>query len=1127
MAPVVRAKYPRPVESLIELPLGECIGAGGFAAVFALGDERVVKIAHVAHDLARARIAREAVALTAIGPPAVPKLHGTGILDDGRSWLAMDRIAGASLSDLVAAGPMSARVATQLGIAMLDALAVVHAAGFVHRDLKPENLIVNPETGIAILDLGLARKLPTDPLDPTRTGVQVGSLEYMAPEQIADSASVDERSDLYAFGCILFELLAGKPPFVADLARAHTALRPPHLEGVPIPLDQLVQECLAKEPAHRPSSATRLRAQLIATQSRNAARTTTTPISIIRESKQPVVLVYAELPRVDRALLGLFTSRRLIVVSQRGRRVIAAALAGEHGDPAAIAIAVARDLVAKGARVALHLENLFVGSQTSGLQGEAIENPATWLPSAWTGVAVTPAFSKVYTPAPAARVEVFGRETLLGALASDASVALIGSVSTAPATGPVIVTNGVPQSYLVTRERVAGPAFALVVGDPGVGKSTFAAELAVRLRDLDVEVHVETLAHGARQLRGVSGVRAIGDALRTAARSRPLAVILDDLHLADHELLDALEYATLGGEPLALWVLGIASPRIDVRRPSLGARAERHRRDELAPLDEVAAVALAAKLLEPAEYPPQRALRQLAMIAQGNPLHLAMLSRALHDVGAIRDRVFDVSAIEQLSPVALGPWLAARELSGLAIELVALARICAVLGAATREQLVNIVEAVEAAGGATTTIDAGVGLAELEAAGLLVATADGFVFRQNLVEEGIYATTDESERLAIHRAALAVGTRDVARHAEAIGDRVTAARAFAALAEPASSISEAAWQGALRNLPERDVDRARALLGRAQARAEQQRTRDAIADARDAIELANELGQSELVLDAQFALARILDRHGDFARSAQIAEVALVRDRTSSRANLAAARILFRSHRTAEAADKLRSLDEIEALSLLAPALVQLRELDEAEHVFTRLIAAIDRVHLGAAYADRARLWSAKGEPERAIEDLRLAIQMAREVGHTALEHRGTYDLAEHRLWQGALDEALQLAQRSVALQASDTRADRILLARVLAARSDVPELLAVLAGFERDELSSDDRTIIALAKASTDESAYWDPLLDALADMPTPLRLELHHLAAQYDKLSDERRHAIADLLTSDPIWSARAHHF
>ncbi len=729
---------------------------------------------------------------------------------------------------------------------------------------------------------------------------------------------------------------------------------------------------------------------------------------MVRESKQPVVLLHAELPRVDRTLLGMLAARRLVVVSQRGRRVLAAALGGEHADPAAVAIAAGSELAGAGARVALHLEALRVASGASGttVHGDAIDKPESWLPAGtWTGVVLSRALASVIQ-APtrdadgqpgfcvlagkAQRVELFGREALLTDLASDAVAALLR----APATGPGVVSHGAAQA--VARDRVGGPGFALVVGEAGIGKSAFASELATRLRELDVTVHLGTVPPpgGGKPSSSALGelvrpetrsgpgarVRELGDALRGAARARPLAVILDDLHLADHELLDALEYATLGGEVLPLWVLGVASPRIDVRRPDLGARAERHRRDVLGPLDEDAAIALAARLLEPAEYPPLRALRRLAGLAHGNPLHLATLAHEIHARGAIRIRAggshfFDTSALDELAPAALGPWLAARELAGLAPELVALARICAVVAGdgveLERDEISAIVDGVERAGGATTPVDVGVGLRELETTGLLVTSPRGFQFRQALVEEGIYATTEEGERLAIHRAALALWRRGVdgggamgieaaerlARHAEAVGELALAARAFAVRAREAHVRhllldEDQAWQGALRNLPAHDEPRARALLGRAEARARQQRTHQAVDDAEAALAIARELGARELELEARFVLAHVLDLGDDFPRSKDVAEQALamlgdtpVGPHVQRAALLAAARILFRAQRFAEAVPGLREVVrvareagdydvEIAGALILGPALVELRELDEAERLF-------------------------------------------------------------------------------------------------------------------------------------------------------------------------------------------------
>ncbi|MEP6861823.1 MAG: protein kinase [Deltaproteobacteria bacterium] len=1176
---------PRPVEALLGVPLGELLGAGGFATVWRLGADRVAKIAHVSHDLNRARIAREAEALEAVGAPAVPALHASGILDDGRAWLVMDRVDGATLADRMADGRSDVAEATRLGIATLDALAKIHAARFVHRDLKPDNLARTGDGRVVILDLGLARKLPRDPSDPTRAGVQVGSLEYMPPEQLAYAASVDERSDLYAFGCVLFELLAGRPPFVGDAAaleRAHAALRPPRLGSlveVPVLIDELVHDCLAKDPARRPASAARARAMLVQTRADVALRTGSYPISIIRESQQPVVLLYAELPRIDRALLGMFAAHRLVIASQKGRRVVAGALGGEHGDPAALALAAAHDLVTAGARVALHLEALRV---TNGvLLGEAVAKPETWIPATpWTGVVITRSLAAVIQAptreaadhpgfrAPASetgRAQLIGREALLADIASDAAVALLDHGS---------------------RSSPGGPGFALLVGEPGVGKTAFGEELGRRLAELGVRVHTGTvplpgagkpsyaaLGDVVSAPRPASLVRDLGDGLRAAAREAPLAVILDDLHLADHDLLDALEYATLGGEPLPLWVLGLAAPRLDARRPNVGVRAERHRRDVLGPLDDEAAVALAAELLRPAEYPPLRALRRLTAIAQGNPLHLATLAREIHERGAIRVRggahFFDTSVLDELSPAALGPWLAARELAGLPEELVALARICAVLaggGEVGRYELTAVVDSVERAGGATTTIDAAIGLRELAAAGLLTTVAHGSQFRRALVEEGVYATTGEAERRAVHRAALefwrARGQADVAaaarvaRHAEAVGEAGAAARAYGVVAQHAHAAhrlieAEQAREGELRNLPATGAARVRALIGRAEVRSHLQRTDDAIADLDAAVELAAEDGDVELQLEADFALARACDLGDDYDRSREVTEAAVVKlfesrlesPHLNREATLAAARMSFRAEAFAEAAAQLRDLlaapgdyeTEVVAALLYGPALAKLGELPLAEQVFATLIARCrasdDLFHLCAAYGNRCWLWSANGKVERAAEDLRLAIQVAREAGLPSLERVSTWNLAEDRLWQGSLDESLQLARRSLALQAahgrSGTLPDRMLLARILAARGERSELPALLDELVTELPDGPERAMLDLLEASTTEAppARWGELLAQIDPLEPGARLELLHLAARHNALRDEDRAQLGELVERAPIWAARVH--
>ena len=1153
-------------------PVGACIGSGGFASVWAI-PSGVLKVAHADHELARARMAREAEALAAIGPPAVPRLDGRGVLDDGRAWIAMERIIGDNLGDLLTA-PIALDRALAIAAGILDALAVIHAAGFVHRDLKPDNIVRRPDSSIAILDLGLARKLAVDPDDPTRRGVVVGSPEYLPPEQLLDAASVDARADIYAFGCVLYELCAGRPPFLGDAAaleRAHAALRPPTLGALaelPSWVDAVCHECLAKLPARRPASAAEVRAR-IAVPREDESLAPVHSMSMVSEGKPPVVLLWAELPHVDRALLGALAARKVAVISQRGRRILGGVLGAAHADPAAAAIAAARDLVAAGARVALHLDLLQV---TPRLTGPAAERPDSWLPAApWTGVVLTRALATVIQ-APTrpselgagfvvlveagATTELFGRDALISDLVADAAAALAG----------------------------AGPGFALLVGDHGTGKSSLIPALEPGLAALGARVHVGVCPPPGSGLPGTSPVaglidapsgpivRSVGDRLRATARARPLAILLDDAHLADHELLDALEYATLGGEPLALWVLALATPRIDQRRPGLGERAERHRRDALGPLDEESAVALSAALLRPAVYPPLRALRQLVALAHGHPLHLVSLVREIHDRGAIRTRpngehFLDTTALDALPPIALGPWLAARELAGHSAELVALARVCAVLGDEfERGEVAALVEQVERTGGASTTIDVDVGLAELGAAGILVASGRGWAFRQPLLHEGLYATTNEHERRALHQAALELwSTRDrrdpgvaerVARHAQAVGELRTAARAFATLGErahrehrPLEALQ--AWQGAVRNLDVRDQQRARALLGRARALYRLQRVRNALEDLDSALATARDLQDARLEVEVLLEQATALDWSDDYAGSSAVAELAIARHREARIADmapaiaLARARLAYRQAGLAQAIPLFEAVvalarreadaeTETIALVMLGAMFAEAKQFDRAEIAFRDLIALCerrdDRFHLGAAYSNRIILWTTLGQVERAEADLGTAMQLARETGHAALERIATHNLAELRLWLGALDEAVALARRALSLQRGHGEGvlwfDQLLLARVLAARGELGEARGLLDDIARHDIGDDHRVIVGVLRScvppgSPEDCRAWLARGDGLLD--DDVRLELALLAHRHRALSPDQLAEVRALAQRNPIWSRR----
>ncbi len=1140
----------------------------------------MLKVAHANHELSRARMIREAESLAAVGAPAVPAMRDHGVLDDGRSWIEMEKVSGTNLGDIIASGSLRIDHVIALGIKIAEALAQIHGAGYAHRDLKPDNIVRRADGSLVILDLGLARRLPDDPDDPNRAGAQVGSVEYMAPEQALDATTARAPADLYALGCILYELCSGRLPFVGDaglLERAHAALRPPPVSmfaTVPPALEQLVAECLAKQPNRRPVGAIEIAARLREVGNDEGQRAQHS-MSVIGAGKQPVVLLWVELPRVDRALIGTLTARKVVIVSQRGRRILGGVAGIEHADPAGAAIAAARDLAAAGARVALHLDSITVIHNQSGiaLSGPGVEKPEDWLPTTpWEGVIMTRTLATIAqvptrpAEAPGFVVlgdankpseELFGRDALISDVVAEAAAALSG----------------------------LGPGLTLLVGDHGIGKTAIARALVPRLTELGARVVTGAVPppgsgrpgyFALAELVGPSPqgpiVRAVGDALRTAARQRPLAIILDELHLAEHELLDALEYATLGGESLPLWIVGFSSPRLDQRRPGFGERAERPMRATVPPLDDEAALAMTAALLRPAAYPPLRALRQIAGIARGNPMHLATLVREIHDRGAIRTRpngehFLDTTTLDALPPIALGPWLAARELASLGVELVSLARISAILGDdIARDEIAGVIQIAEHRGSATTSVDLDVGLGELVSHGMLVAGRESWSFRQALLEEGIYTTTNETERRALHAAALAywqtkpqdapaVAGR-IARHAEAIGEQRIAAAAFARLGEHAhhqhrTLDADQAWQGAVRNLDTRDLERGRALLGRARARYRLQRVRDALVDLEEAISIAAELGDHTLELEAALEKATALDWSDDFEGSATAAKQARLGLRGTeppglvAELELATARAIYREgrfvdavpllERVIDASRGIRPETEVVATVLLAPALVEARRFEDAESVFTALIAHCqatgDLTHLGAAYANRTWLWADRGEIERVETDLATVIQIARESGQASLERIATHNLAENRLWQGRLDEAMNLARRGLTLQRSHGEGaihfDQLLLARILAARAERDELAMVLAAIDVAQVSESDRRVMAVLECVSHhqmDPEIWHARLAATADSSVNVRVELGHLVLHNGMLDPGLRAELRALDTQHSIWARRS---
>ena len=245
------------------------LGEGGMGVVYAAQDERLGRRVAIkmiretsAASSARERFWREARAAARISHPNVCQIYDVGE-EEGELWIAMELLEGQSLASRLTPGPLPLSDAGPIVLSMLSALEALHQRQIVHRDLKPSNVFLTPH-GVKLLDFGLARTFHDSDHAPdgdlTRTGFIVGTPRYMAPEQWKGEAA-DARTDLFAVGAILFEVLTGTPPFPGNSAAEarHATLfdQPPALSGPPAvaAVDRVIQRALAKPPADRYGSA--------------------------------------------------------------------------------------------------------------------------------------------------------------------------------------------------------------------------------------------------------------------------------------------------------------------------------------------------------------------------------------------------------------------------------------------------------------------------------------------------------------------------------------------------------------------------------------------------------------------------------------------------------------------------------------------------------------------------------------------------------------------------------------------------------------------------------------------------------------------------------------------------------
>jgi eukaryotic-like serine/threonine-protein kinase len=261
--------------------LGELLGRGGMAEVHIGQDVRLgrnVAVKMLRPDMARdptfqARFRREAQSAASLNHPSIVAVYDTGEDDFAGNpvpYIVMEYVEGSTLRELLASGSrLVPERALEIVDGILAALAYSHQRGIVHRDIKPANVMLNRNGEVKVMDFGIARAMSDGASTMTQTSAVIGTAQYLSPEQ-ARGEQVDARSDIYSAGCLLYELLAGRPPFVGDspVSVAYQHVReepvpPSHIDpDVPAAADAIVLRALTKDREERYQTADEMRADI-------------------------------------------------------------------------------------------------------------------------------------------------------------------------------------------------------------------------------------------------------------------------------------------------------------------------------------------------------------------------------------------------------------------------------------------------------------------------------------------------------------------------------------------------------------------------------------------------------------------------------------------------------------------------------------------------------------------------------------------------------------------------------------------------------------------------------------------------------------------------------------------------
>lgn len=487
---------------------------GGFGVVFAAspeggGRQVAVKLAREDRPQACSRLLRERRALVDIGPPHVPDVLASGETTSKVPYLVMEHLGDATLAArLVDAEPMPVWEAVGVTIAILRALAAVHARGYVHCDLKPENVFVRAG-GATLIDFGHAAgplapghasraALPGSGASEPRGG---GTAEYMAPEQCEGQGDIDARADVYAMGVMLHEMIAGRPPFWGPRARVremHTSHRPPRLSAaapsrvIPPMLETIVACCLAKDRRERFGSACDLMRALEATLAAGDAP----PVPPTQAKEGP----RASSERLTGGVVYFAADEDPIAVQARLRALGGQLVHGAGGryaavfgqnvaeNPAHRALLAAEELVRNGlcARARVDVAQVVVQTRRDGTRrylSPTLARAALYPAPGDAPVSITPAAAAVLPPEPDAPASRGGRSSRASWPEGRSSVP--GSERDGGAAveepHPLLGRDEILASLLASARETARdgiPTVVTVTGEPGVGKSHLFRELA-------------------------------------------------------------------------------------------------------------------------------------------------------------------------------------------------------------------------------------------------------------------------------------------------------------------------------------------------------------------------------------------------------------------------------------------------------------------------------------------------------------------------------------------------------------------------------------------------------------------------------------------------------------------------